>query len=166
MTSEMLRLLILIAVFASVLLLSERVISSFRSSRSDSGAINKRLRLIARGVSREEVTSILRRPGTQNMMGLPDRFSGPIIRIEQALSGAGLTISPRPASELSGNPDNPDFCWRHRIGLFLGQFVEFGQDLACCDILNCSWYGCAAHDCRPNCHPKAKALDRAIPDCT
>lgn len=94
MTPEMLRLLILIAVFASVLLLSERVISYLRASSSDSSAINKRLRLIARGVSREDVTSILRRPGTQNMMGLPDRFSGPITRIEQALSGAGLAISP------------------------------------------------------------------------
>lgn len=94
MTPEILRLLILIAVFASVLLLSERVISSVGASRSDSSAINRRLRLIARGVSREEVTSILRRPKTLNMMGLPDRFSGPIIRIEQALSGAGLTISP------------------------------------------------------------------------
>lgn len=93
MSPEILRLLILIAVFGSVMLLAETVISSIRASRGTTRAVNKRLSLIAKGFSGNEVLSVLRRSRQESA-----RFPGPLgnfaRRVETNLSSAGLTMSP------------------------------------------------------------------------
>ena len=93
MTPELLRLMILVAVFVAVLLGVERGISTLRSSQLYTKAINRRLTLISRGFSREEVSVTLRREKSQS--SLPPPLAGMMDALEGMLSGAGLKISAR-----------------------------------------------------------------------
>ena len=93
MTPEILRLLILIAVFVAVLLGVERAISSVRASQLYTKAINRRLTLISRGFSRDEVTMALRRHTSQSH--LPPPFGTMMDALERMLAGAGLKTSVR-----------------------------------------------------------------------
>lgn len=90
MGSTSLRLLILVAVFAAVLLAVEASLSYVMRSRREGHALNERLRLIARGMDRTTVLSRLRRD-------LPHGASaGPVgmmlNRLDRLLAGAGLKI--------------------------------------------------------------------------
>jgi tight adherence protein B len=93
MSADILRLMILIAVFAAVLLGVEVVISSIRASRGAAGAINKRLALISRGFSRDEVMINLRRPTAVTDVRLPPLLAGINYRLDKMLAGAGLKVS-------------------------------------------------------------------------
>jgi tight adherence protein B len=61
MTAEVIRFLILLAVFASVFLLMQVVLRSTVEGRAHAGAINKRLKLIATGADRQSIVSSLRK---------------------------------------------------------------------------------------------------------
>jgi tight adherence protein B len=61
MTADVIRFLILLAVFASVFLLLQAVLRSTVDRRAHAGAVNKRLRLIATGADRENIVSTLRK---------------------------------------------------------------------------------------------------------
>lgn len=73
MDPVILRVLALIVIFASVFLVSERLIATIQQRQRGSRAVNKRLKMIEGGLDREIVTSRLRKsaPGTfANMSGL------------------------------------------------------------------------------------------------
>lgn len=93
MSPDILRLFILLAVFATVLLLIEGIVSAIRARRGTSSAINQRLALISRGVSRDEVMLRLRRPTSNLIAALPKPFSWLSDKAEYALAGAGLKVS-------------------------------------------------------------------------
>ena len=93
MTPELLRILILIAVFVAVLLLVERGIASIRSSQLYTKAINRRLTLISRGFTRDEVAMALRRSTSKS--NLPPPFGPMMDGLEKMLAGAGLKTSIR-----------------------------------------------------------------------
>jgi tight adherence protein B len=61
MSGEVVRFLILVAVFASVFLLMQVLLRTSIERRAHAGAINKRLKLIATGTDREEVVRFLRK---------------------------------------------------------------------------------------------------------
>lgn len=61
MSGEVVRFLVLVAVFASVYLLMQVLLKSSVERRVHSGAINQRLRLIARGTDRQDIVSFLRK---------------------------------------------------------------------------------------------------------
>jgi tight adherence protein B len=61
MTPDVIRFLILLAVFASVFLLIQVVLRSTVERRAHAGAVNKRLRLIASGADRQSIVSSLRK---------------------------------------------------------------------------------------------------------
>jgi tight adherence protein B len=90
-TPDVLRLLILVAVFAAVMLGAEAIISSVRASRGSASAINKRLALISRGISRDAIMVKLRRAGPSDL-GLPAPLASIYGRLERMLAGAGLKI--------------------------------------------------------------------------
>ncbi|QLC22442.1 type II secretion system F family protein [Parasphingopyxis sp. CP4] len=90
MTPEILRLFILLLVFVAVLLISERVIAYMRSSSGESRTINKRLKLISKGVSRDEVVARLRRDKPDRNPYLPATISAFSERLERTLGAAGL----------------------------------------------------------------------------
>ena len=95
MTSLLVRLAILVAIFASVFLLSQVVLSSAANRRAKLRAVNKRLSLLRSGRDRDEVVTILRK-------NLPDRLSdnaGPVERtyfnFQKMIRTAGLSTDPR-----------------------------------------------------------------------
>lgn len=92
MSPELIRPLILLAVFVAVLLAVEGLVSGIRARRGSASAINQRLALISRGVSRDEVMLRLRRPAA-SIGALPPPLSWLSARLERSLAGAGLKIS-------------------------------------------------------------------------
>ena len=61
MSGEVIRFLILLAVFASVFLIMQVLLRASVEGRAHAGAINKRLKLIATGTDRQEIISFLRK---------------------------------------------------------------------------------------------------------
>ena len=89
MDPTVLRFLILAAVFGAVLLAAEVLISAVQRSRHQISSMNKRLELIARGMSREQVMARLRRDVRSTLPGVLDAI---VRRLETGLLGAGLRI--------------------------------------------------------------------------
>ena len=93
MTATIIRLLILILIFASVILAVEGAVSWWRRTRSEGRAINERLTMIGRGFDRGEIRARLRRERStaHDMPGL----AGQLVRwIDRRTIGSGLNISP------------------------------------------------------------------------
>lgn len=61
LSAEMTRFLVLLAVFVSVYFIGSTLVATTWEKRAHAGAINRRLRLIARGTERDEIIAILRR---------------------------------------------------------------------------------------------------------
>ena len=93
MSNEILRLLILIVVFAAVLLAIEFLLTNIRASRGAAAGLNRRLQLIARGFSRDEVMIKLRRPVSKAGFALPGPIGMIERQLESSLEGAGFKIS-------------------------------------------------------------------------
>ena len=92
MTDTLLRLVILLFVFASVLLLVETLVGALARNRAETKAINQRLTMIGRGTSRLEALSLLRRD-TLNLAGaVPPLFANLARSLERTLATAGVTI--------------------------------------------------------------------------
>jgi tight adherence protein B len=92
MNDSVLRILILVFVFASVLLLVEALISALARSRAGSRAINQRLQMIGRGTSRVETMSRLRRESFDLSL-LPESLRKAARSFERTLVAAGVTMS-------------------------------------------------------------------------
>ncbi|MEQ1551145.1 type II secretion system F family protein, partial [Sphingorhabdus sp.] len=89
-----LRVLALVVIFASVFLVSERVIATLRQRQRGSRAINKRLKMIEGGLDREIVTSRLRKsaPGSfTDMSGIIGKIGR---SIERAVVASGIPLPP------------------------------------------------------------------------
>ena len=74
-TADIIRLFLLLAVFASVFLASQIVLGSTARRTVEVGLVNRRLRMISRGADREDIIAELRR--NDPMLGdqPPDAFS-------------------------------------------------------------------------------------------
>jgi tight adherence protein B len=89
-----LRVLALIVIFASVFLVSERLIATIRQRQQGSRAVNKRLKMIEGGLDREIVTSRLRKsaPGTfANMTGIIGRIGR---SVERTVIASSIPLPP------------------------------------------------------------------------
>jgi tight adherence protein B len=90
MDPAVLRFLILAAVFSTVLLVVEVVVRSVQESRHRTNAMNKRMELIGRGISRDQIMAQLRRVSeTTNLPGVLGTIAR---RLEAGLVGAGLKL--------------------------------------------------------------------------
>ena len=92
MNEVWLKALALILIFAAVVFVVERIVSVFVGRRLESQAINQRLDLISRGVSRGQAMQLLRRQGTMLPEGLPEMILAPAIRFEKMLMAAGVSM--------------------------------------------------------------------------
>jgi tight adherence protein B len=92
MTGIWLKAVVLILVFAAVVFAVERVLSIIVGRRLESQAINQRLDLINRGVSRGQAMQMLRRQASNLPEGLPDLLVGPAVRFEKMLMAAGVSV--------------------------------------------------------------------------
>ncbi|MCL6741406.1 type II secretion system F family protein [Sphingomonas sp. RB56-2] len=92
MSDVWLRAIVLVLVFAAVVFAVERVVSVMVGRKLESQAINQRLDLISRGVSRGEAMQLLRRQ-TSNLADLvPNLIARPIIAFEKTLMAAGIAM--------------------------------------------------------------------------
>jgi tight adherence protein B len=92
MSDTLLRLLILVFVFASVILLVETLVGALARNRSETRAVNQRLTMIGRGTSRLETMNLLRRNSFDLAAKLPLMFAGPAKSLERTLVTAGITM--------------------------------------------------------------------------
>lgn len=89
-----LRVLALVVIFASVFLVSERVIAMLRQRQRGSRAINKRLKLIEGGLDREIVTSRLRKSAPGSFTDMPGLVGKAGRSIERAVVASGIPLPP------------------------------------------------------------------------
>ena len=92
MADSWIRILFLVCVFAAVLLGVEMLVGLLAARRSKGKAINLRLQMIDRGVSRADTMSLLRRHSSALSESLPDFFTGPARKVDRMLVQAGITI--------------------------------------------------------------------------
>lgn len=94
MDPVVLRVLVLVVTFASVFLVSERVIATLRQQQRGSRAINKRLKMIEGGLDREIVTSRLRKSAPGSFTHAPGLFGKIGRSIERAVVASGAPLPP------------------------------------------------------------------------
>ena len=92
MNDVWLKALVLILVFAAVVFLVERIVSAVVGRRLQTQAINQRLELISRGVSRGQAMQLLRRQASMLPERLPEFIVGPAMRFEKMLIAAGVSV--------------------------------------------------------------------------
>ncbi len=95
MTPAIIRLFVLILIFASVFLAAEATVSWMRSRSGSLRAVNKRLKLMESGLDREVVLSQLRRTRDSSFDFLPFGLSGLGRRFERILQSSGIIMPPR-----------------------------------------------------------------------
>ncbi|PKB14522.1 tight adherence protein B [Novosphingobium kunmingense] len=95
MTGLLLRLFVLVAVFASIFLISQFVLTFVLGRRAETRAINRRLQLLRSGMSTEEVSTILR----NDLIERPGDDAGPVERLyyrfQRLVRMAALKAEPR-----------------------------------------------------------------------
>jgi tight adherence protein B len=92
MSDVYLKAIVLILIFAAVVFAVERVVSAMVGRRLQTQAINQRLDLINRGVSRADAMQLLRRQSSEIPDWLPSIVKGFAVRTEKMLMAAGLAI--------------------------------------------------------------------------
>jgi len=92
MSDSWLRAIVLALVFAAVVFAVERIVAVAVGRRLESQAINQRLDLISRGVSRGDAMQLLRRSASNIPDGLPDVIARPAIAFEKMLMAAGVAM--------------------------------------------------------------------------
>lgn len=92
MSDIWLKAIVLVLVFAAVVFAVERIMAVVVGRRMETQAINQRLEMIGRGVSRGQVMQLLRRRSSTVPEGLPDLIANPAIRFEKMLLAAGVAV--------------------------------------------------------------------------
>ena len=92
MSDVWLKGIVLVLIFAAVAFAVERIMSVFVGRRIQAAAINQRLDLINRGVSRGEAMQLLRRQSSVLPENLPSFMVGPAVAFEKMLMAAGVAI--------------------------------------------------------------------------
>ena len=93
MSGIWLRAIVLVLVFAAVVFAVERILSIIVGRRLETRAINQRLDMLNRGVSRSETMQLLRRRASNVPEGLPEWIARPAIAFEKTLMAAGVPMS-------------------------------------------------------------------------
>lgn len=92
MNEVWLKPLALILIFAAVVFVVERIVSELVGRKLQTQAINQRLDLISRGVSRGQAMQLLRRKASILPERLPELLAAPAIRFEKMLMAAGVSL--------------------------------------------------------------------------
>nr|WP_221774126.1 type II secretion system F family protein [Novosphingobium flavum] len=91
----LIRLAALIAVFASVFLLSQLLLTTWFSRRSQTRAVNKRLKLLRSGLDRQDVVSILRQNQPTRLSPDAGQIERGFFRFQQLIQTSGLSVDTR-----------------------------------------------------------------------
>jgi len=93
MIDALLKVITLIAVFGTVFLISQVFLNWSFSKTAHTRAINKRLKMIREGSTREEILARLRKVAPQQIGNLPKFLVGPMTRLDKTIMTAGLPTS-------------------------------------------------------------------------
>nr|WP_298897300.1 type II secretion system F family protein [uncultured Altererythrobacter sp.] len=95
MTTEVIRIFLMLAIFAGVFLATQYLATSYAQDRSHRGAINKRLSMISSGQDREEVIGQLIKNRPEGSGNLPEFLDGIMLSMQRMVftSGISLTVS-------------------------------------------------------------------------
>lgn len=93
MTETVVRLGLLIAIFASIFIVSQLVLNLVWSRTRHSQAINKRLSFIKRGVDREQIVAMLRKNQPGDLAHLPGLVRRPLLALQRNIAGSGIGLS-------------------------------------------------------------------------
>jgi tight adherence protein B len=94
MLDALIRLGLMAAIFASVFLLGQIAMGALWRRRAEVGAINLRLKMIGRGLMREDVVARLRKNAPSEFAHLPDFVSNRLRKLQRMLMASGLPFSP------------------------------------------------------------------------
>jgi tight adherence protein B len=92
MSDIWIRAIILVLVFAAVVFAVERIVATIVGRRLETQAINQRLDLIGKGLSRGEAMQLLRRRASVLPENLPDIIARPAVAFEKTLMAAGVSM--------------------------------------------------------------------------
>jgi tight adherence protein B len=93
MTEAIIRIFILLAIFAAVFLLSQVVIRSLAERRTHSNAINRRIKLIRSGADRERIIGELLKNSPKTHGGLPPILRTMVANFEQVVFASAVPWS-------------------------------------------------------------------------
>lgn len=93
MATEIIRIFVLLAVFAAVFLGAQLAATSLARSRSHRGAVNKRLEMIAAGRDREEIIGQLIKNRPKGMPDLPEMFDGMVMGLQRMVFQSGINLT-------------------------------------------------------------------------
>ncbi|MEE4316860.1 MAG: type II secretion system F family protein [Erythrobacter sp.] len=90
MTDALMRLGILLALFAATFIVVQAVLNAVWARRSQINTINQRLKMISQGRSREEVISVLRKNTGSDFSAFPQPIAGWLAALERTIRAAGI----------------------------------------------------------------------------
>ena len=93
MIDLLVRLLVLLATFASIYLLSQVVLGQVWSRRARYAAVNQRLELIRRGASTEQVIAKFRKNAPMEFDGLPSIIGRQLTKLQRMLFASALNFT-------------------------------------------------------------------------
>lgn len=95
MSALLLRLLILVALFAAFFLLSQWGLNRYLNRRAAQKAVNRRLELLKSGASAQQIDALLRRNVTSRLSPDAGRVERTYHRFQQTVQIAGIGMAPR-----------------------------------------------------------------------
>jgi tight adherence protein B len=84
---------LLLAIFASIFLVSQLVLNFAWSQNAHKRAVNKRLSFIRRGLDRDQVVALLRKNQPRELLGVPAFLRGPLLGLQRTIAGSGVPFS-------------------------------------------------------------------------
>lgn len=93
MIDDLLKILALIAVFGTIFLISQVALDWSFNKSAHTRAINRRLRMIREGGTREEILARLRKATPKEIANLPSFLVGPVAKLERTMMTAALPFN-------------------------------------------------------------------------
>lgn len=90
MTDTLLKLGILLALFAATFIVVQAVLNAAWARRSRLNTINQRMKMISQGRSREEIISVLRKNNGGDFSAFPQPFASWLTSLERSIRAAGI----------------------------------------------------------------------------
>ena len=93
MTDTLIKVGLLLAVFASIFVVSQLVLNTVWSQNAHKRAVNKRLSYIKSGLDREQVVTLLRKNQPREMQGGPRILRSAAMALQRIIAGSGVPFT-------------------------------------------------------------------------
>ena len=93
MTDTIVRIALLLAIFASIFVASQFVLNYAWKRNVHVRAVNKRLTFINKGLGRDQVVALLRKNQPREMKNVPAILRGPAMSLQRTIAGSGISLS-------------------------------------------------------------------------